>query len=51
MSETKLLLVTLRSQQEYSFVAKQTCCSMQSRKREADTKIVSFKYKSVKSGK
>ena len=44
------LHITLRSQQEYSFVAKQICCSMQSRKREGDTEIVSFKYKSVKCG-
>ena len=34
-----------RSQQEFSFVAKQICCSMRSRKREAGIKIVTYKYK------
>ena len=43
MSEASFLHITLRCQQESSFVAKQTCCSMQSRKREGGTNIVSFK--------
>ena len=43
-SATTILHLNLRSQQEYSFVAKRICCSMRSRKREDGTEIVSFKY-------